>query len=77
MEKSKLDQFVDNLHPTSTLLSRGTATVMEKYIVPAVLVRNMYGQEVVWGQFNCERGKYKGKRLANNANTDEVEYRED
>jgi hypothetical protein len=42
--------------------------------VPAALVRNLYGQEIVWGQFNCDRGKYKGKNLANNANTDEVVY---
>jgi hypothetical protein len=28
----------------------------------------------VWGVFDVDRGKYKGKRMANNANTDGVVY---
>ena len=67
-----LDEFLSGLNPCSTLLSRGTATVLGRE-VPAALVRNLYGQEIVWGEFSCHRGKFKGK-LANNANTDEVVY---
>lgn len=67
-----LDDFLSGLNPCSTLLSRGTATVLGRE-VPAALVRNLYGQEIVWGEFSCFKGKFKGK-LANDANTDEVFY---
>lgn len=69
----KVDEFVRRLHPTTKLLSRGIAFVAEREH-DAVQVRNLYGQEIVWGKFNVERGKYKGKRIANNANTDFVSY---
>ncbi len=69
----QLDEFVSGLHPSTQLLSRGTATVLG-HNVPAVLTRNLYGQEIVWGMFNCDRGKFKGKRLTNNAATEEVYY---
>ena len=69
----QLEEFIASLHPSTTLLSHGTATVMGNK-VDAVLVRNLYGQEIVWGVFNVERGKYKGKKLSNSAATEEVEY---
>ena len=68
-----LDEFVRSLHPSTTLISRGKATVLG-HTVDAVLVRNLYGQEIVWGMFNCDKGKFKGKRLANSAATEEVVY---
>jgi hypothetical protein len=68
-----LDEFIANLHPSTKILSRGTATVMGNK-VDSVLVRNLYGQEIVWGVFNVERGKYKGKKLTNSAATEEVVY---
>ena len=71
--ENELDEFLQHLHHTSKLLSRGHAEVLG-HTRPAALVRNLYGQEIVWGVFNCDRGKFKGKRLANNANTDEVNY---
>lgn len=75
---SKLDELVqrliNGLHPSSTVLSIGIATVAGREH-DAVLLRNLYKQEIVWGRFNVERGKYKGKKLANNANTDEVSYK--
>lgn len=71
----QLDEFVRDLHPSTTLLSSGTATVLG-HNVPAVLTSNLYRQEVVWGVFNCDRGKFKGKRLTNSAATEEVFYKE-
>lgn len=69
---STLNEFTQNLHKSSKLVSHGTATVLGR-TVPAALVRNMYGQEIVWGEFSCNKGKFKGK-LANNAATEEVVY---
>jgi hypothetical protein len=57
------------------LLSKGVATVGDK-TVEAVLVRNIYGQEIVWGMFGHDRGKFKGF-LANNASTQRVNYSSD
>jgi hypothetical protein len=71
---SALEEFVSNLHSSTTLLERGFATVMENTI-DAVLVRNLYGQEIVWGTFNVDRGKYKGNRLTNSASTENVQFR--
>lgn len=67
-----LQKFVDNLHPSTELLSTGRAYCQGRE-VDAVVVRNLYGQEIIWGMFSCDRGKFKG-RLANNANTDGVTY---
>ena len=41
--------------------------------VDAVLVRNLYGQKIVWGLFSVSRGKFKGG-LANSGNTEDVSY---
>jgi hypothetical protein len=68
----ELEEFVKGLHPSTKLLSTGKAIVMG-YTVDAVLIRNLYGQEIVWGMFSVARGKFKGK-LANNANTEDVVY---
>jgi hypothetical protein len=68
-----LEDFANNLHLSTQLLSRGTAMVMG-HEVEAVKVRNLYGQEVVWGEFNCNRGKFKGNRITNDATTEGVEY---
>ena len=68
----RLQSFIDNIHPSSTVLSYGKATVMEK-TVDAVLIRNLYKQEIVWGMFGVSRGKFKG-HLANSANTEGVDY---
>lgn len=62
-----------NLHRTTTLLSIGNATVMGN-IRPAYEVMNLYGQILVWGMFNVDRGKFKGTRLSNNAATEDVVY---
>ncbi len=69
-----LQQFVDGLKPCTTLLSVGKATV-DGNVVDAVKVRNLYGQEIVWGKFNRgKKHKYEGKRLTNDAATEGVEY---
>jgi hypothetical protein len=73
MSEALLAKFVEGLHPSTTLLSTGKATVMG-HTVAAVEVRNLYNQTIVWGVFDVDRGKYKGKRMANNANTDGVVY---
>lgn len=70
---SQVSAFAAGLHQTTTLISYGVAAVCGRNH-DAVEVRNLYGQHIVWGKFNVERGKYRGKRLANNANTDEVVY---
>jgi hypothetical protein len=70
-------------HPSTQVLSRGTATVVEEGVplryVPAVLARNLYGQELVWGEFGFERRKNgtfkKWTGIANNANTENVVYK--
>lgn len=69
---TELDEFVGRLHPSTTLLSRGKAVVMDRE-VDAVLVRNLYGQKIVWGLFSVSRGKFKGG-LANSGNTEDVSY---
>lgn len=71
----KLNELLRRFHPSTTVLSRGVASVLG-HDVPAVLVRNCYGQELVWGEFSCNRGKFKGK-LANSANTEGVLYKGD
>jgi hypothetical protein len=60
------------LHPSTEIISKGKAVVLD-HTVDAILVRNLYGQEIVWGLFGCSRGKFKGF-LANNANTENVIY---
>lgn len=50
----------------------GRATVLG-HTVDAILVRNVYGQEIVWGMFGCNRGKFKGT-FSNNAATEGVVY---
>lgn len=71
------NQFCTGLHKSSQLLSTGTATVLGSEF-PAALVRNMYGQELVWGEFGFERKKSgdfkKWTGLSNNAATSEVIY---
>ena len=67
-----LNELLGKLHPSTTVLSMGTATVLGR-TVDAVLVKNLYGQELVWGYFGCERGKFKGK-LSQNATTEGVTY---
>jgi len=67
-----LDNFVKDLHSSATVLGYGRASVLE-HDVPAILVRNVYGQELVWGEFSCNRGKFKGL-LSNNAQTEGVTY---
>lgn len=67
-----LNDFKRDLNPSTMLISTGTATVLG-HTVDAILVRNLYGQEIVWGEFGCNRGKFKGG-LSNNAATDEVTY---
>ncbi len=68
-----MNKFVENLHHSTQVLSYGKATVMGN-TVDAVLLRNLYGQELVWGYFNCDKGKFKGKRLTNSAATEGVNY---
>lgn len=68
-----LEEFVNGLPSCTKLLSRGTATVLGQ-TVDAVEVETVYGQRIVWGMFNCDKGKFKGKRLTNNAATEEVDY---
>lgn len=67
-----IGEFLRGLHPSTTVLSRGFATVLGN-TVEAVEVRNLYGQHIVWGEFSCNRGKFKGK-LSNNAATEGVSY---
>ena len=68
----ELEQFIINLHHTCKIINRGLATVMGN-TVDAIEVKNLYNQHIVWGMFSTHREKFKGK-LANNANTDDVEY---
>lgn len=74
MKMESHDELLRRLHPSTQVLSVGQATVMG-HDVPAILVRNLYGQELVFGQFDCHRGKFKGKRVTNNAATEGVLYR--
>ena len=67
-----LEQFLNNIHPSTTVISHGYATVMDN-TAPAVELKNLYGQHIVWGMFSVSRGKFKGA-LANNANTEDVVY---
>jgi len=69
---TELDSFINDLHHTCEVVSRGKAVVMGN-TVDAAEIKNLYGQVIVWGLFSCARGKFKGN-LANNANTDEVIY---
>ena len=59
-------------HESTTVLSTGTAMVLG-HDVPAVLVRNLYRQEIVWGNFSTQRGKFKGKE-SNSGATEGVRY---
>jgi hypothetical protein len=68
----ELKAFKDNLHPSATFLSQGKATVLGR-TVDAIMIRTLYGQEIVWGHFSVDRGKLRGK-LANNAATEGVDY---
>lgn len=61
-----------SFHPSTAVLSVGHATVLG-HTVPAVLVRNLYGQEIVWGSFSTFKGKFKGKP-SNSAATEGVVY---
>jgi hypothetical protein len=67
-----LEAFMTNLHQSTQLLSQGKAVVLG-HEVDAVLVRNLYGQEIVWGMFSVDKGKFKG-RLSNSAATEAVQY---
>ena len=67
------DELLRRLHSSTTVLSLGTATVLG-HDVPAIFVRNLYGQELVFGQFDTHKGKFKGKRVTNNAATEGVRY---
>lgn len=68
------ETIAKGFHRTTTVLSEGVAAVMGN-TVPALETHNsIYGQTLVWGMFNVERGKFKGTRLANNASTEGVEY---
>lgn len=71
-----LKEFEAGLNPCSKVLSRGKATVQGN-TVDAIKVKNIYGQHIVWGFFNCDKGKFKGNRLSNNAATEDVVYVED
>ena len=64
--------FLAGLHPSTRVLSQGVATVLG-HTVDAVLVRNVYGQELVWGDFGTSRGKFKGHR-SQSATTEGVRY---
>jgi hypothetical protein len=70
-----LSDFIAGLHRSTKLLSIGRATVLGR-TVDACLVRNLYGQEIVWGPFDCDRGKFKGKKISNNSATEGVAYEE-
>lgn len=67
-----LDNVRRTFHPSTVVLSTGMATVLG-HIVPATLVRNVYGQEIVWGNLSTQRGKFKGKE-SNSAATEGVRY---
>lgn len=69
-----LEEFKNNLHSSSSIVNNGMVMIMD-HTVDAVEVRNLYGQHVVWGMFSVDnrKGKFVGK-LANNANTEGVEY---
>lgn len=69
----QVEEIQARLHHSSTLLSIGKAEVMGN-VVDAYEVRNLYGQVLVWGMFNVDRGKFKGNRLTNNAATECVKY---
>lgn len=69
----KLDDFVARLHPSTRVLARGIVHTDDGRSVEGVLVRNLYGQEVVWGYFGRVRGKFKGT-LANSANTEGINF---
>ena len=66
------NEFLRTLNPCTQVLSTGTA-VVDGHSVPAVQVRNLYGQVIVWGKFGRNRGKFKGT-LSNDAATEEVSY---
>ena len=68
----ELKAFIDTLHPSVSIISKGNATVMG-HTVEAIETSNSYNQKIIWGPFSVARGKFKGK-LANNANTEEVTY---
>jgi len=67
-----LDDFRANLHPSTQVLSTGTAEVLG-HTVDAIQTRNLYGQVIVWGYFGCNRGKFKGG-FSNDAATEDVNY---
>lgn len=66
-----LQTFLNNLHPSCTVIGLGTAEVLGNK-VDAALIRSLYRQELVWGMFNVEKGKFKGTKLANSASTENV-----
>lgn len=69
-----LDQFIVSLHNSTTVLSKGIATIRDRD-VSAVEIENLYKQKIVWGFFSVDnrKDKFVGK-LANNANTEGVTY---
>lgn len=69
-----LEQFIAGLHSSTTVLSKGIATIRNQD-VSAVEVENLYKQKIVWGFFSVDnrKDKFIGK-LANNANTECVTY---
>lgn len=57
----QFQNFIDDMHPSSIILSYGKALVMDKEVERAVKIRNLYGQEVVWGGCSvCPEGNLKG-----------------
>lgn len=67
-----MQNFIEGLHPSTIVLSHGFA-IMLNNTVEAVEVRNLYGQQIVGGEFSCNCGKFKGK-LSNDAATEGVSY---
>jgi hypothetical protein len=72
------EEFVRDLNHSTKVLSIGTATLLDTEF-PAVQVRNLYGQVIVWGPFGLERrknGEFKKwtGRVTNDAATEDVVY---
>jgi hypothetical protein len=66
------DEFQSRLHPPTKLVSVGDATVLER-TVPAARITNLYGQDIVFGDFSTHKGKFKGKP-SQSAATEGVRY---
>lgn len=79
------NEHVRHFHASTQVLDTGTATVVAEGVperhVPAVRVRNLYGQVIVWGEFAIVRKKngnfQKWGGVANDANTEGVVFTPD